>query len=287
MRTSTYYYYYMFLVSKVVFFWSVTGSVRFASSFLLTPFVRTTTGLLKKIELQGSTLSQKDDGCCDQQPIPLSQENKERILISDTPTVLPSDPHYVILGPIGMGDFIVSREGPPRREELTNENLLKIVLMECTDLEVNTLVWKCLGYRFDTLQQVWTSDECFPKWREKYPTPPDFIGMQRIYRKDVDEISLRSTQDLARSIPMEHKQQLKRHLLPLGFKGYQLAGLTPNKTRRAQCANWLLFFREELFGFSIEELKKRREQKQQEEVANLDDTKSATDDWKPPTKEVF
>jgi hypothetical protein len=112
--------------------------------------------------------------------------------------------------------------------------------------------------------------------------------MQRIYKKDVDEISLRSTQDLARSIPMEHKQQLIRHLLPLGFKGYQLAGLTPNKTRRAQCANWLLFFREELFGFSIEELKKRREQKQQqEEVAKLDDTKSATDDWKPPTKEVF
>jgi hypothetical protein len=90
--------------------------------------------------------------------------------------------------------------------------------------------------------------------------------MQRIYTKEIDEISLRSNQDLVRSIPMEHKQQLKRHLLPLGFKGYQLAGLTPNKTRRAQCANWLFYFREELFGYTIEELKKQRQLSQQEEA---------------------
>ena len=39
----------------------------------------------------------------------------------------------------------------------------------------------------------------------------------------------------------------------------QYKGLTPNKTRRAQCANWILYYREALFGKSLEELKKARE----------------------------
>jgi hypothetical protein len=37
---------------------------------------------------------------------------------------------------------------PPTQEELSNENIL-IVSIQCSDLEVNTLVWKCLGYRFE------------------------------------------------------------------------------------------------------------------------------------------
>ena len=43
-------------------------------------------------------------------------------------------------------------------------------------------------------------------------------------------------------------------LRPEGFNGFKLAELTPNKTRRAQCANWLLYYREALFGVSLEEL---------------------------------
>lgn len=84
-------------------------------------------------------------------------------------------------------------------------------------------MWKCLGYRFDGDSEEWKPEEVFPNWREKYPTPPDFIGMRRMYSKDIDEISLRSTQALARSIPMEFKQSLKTHLKPLGFRGFKVS----------------------------------------------------------------
>lgn len=70
------------------------------------------------------------------------------------------------------------------------------------------------------------------------------------------------------------------------------AELTPNKTRRAQCANWLLYYREELFGYTLEELKERRRLKkeaEEEEKRRLEKEtgKSVQDEWKPPVKEVF
>ena len=43
-------------------------------------------------------------------------------------------------------------------------------------------------------------------------------------------------------------------LRPEGFNGFKLAELTPNKTRRAQCANWLLYYRSALWRRSLEEL---------------------------------
>ena len=92
-----------------------------------------------------------------------------------------ADPRWVCIGPVGKGGFILSRDGGPTDAELTNENILKIVTVECSDLEVNTIVWKCLGYRFNSQTEEWSASECFPKWREKHPTPPDLIGMQRMY----------------------------------------------------------------------------------------------------------
>ena len=200
------------------------------------------------------------------------------------------DPKYSVNGPIGVSkNFIISRAGPPTIEELSNEQMLSIVNIECTDLEVNTLVWKCLGYRFNEENEEWTPSEVFPKWKERYPDPPDFIGMKRVYSREIDQDSLRSNQALVRSIPAENKQSLKKHLKPLGWKGYQYKELTPNKTRRAQCANWLIFFREELFGYTIEELKEKRELKREAEAAaeakrlEMGEEK----EWKPPVKEVF
>ena len=200
------------------------------------------------------------------------------------------DPKYSVNGPIGVSkNFIISRAGPPTIEELSNEQMLSIVNIECTDLEVNTLVWKCLGYRFNEENEEWTPSEVFPKWKERYPDPPDFIGMKRVYSREIDQDSLRSNQALVRSIPAENKQSLKKHLKPLGWKGYQYKELTPNKTRRAQCANWLIFFREELFGYTIEELKEKRELKRKAEAAaeakRLE--KGEEKEWKPPVKEVF
>ena len=136
------------------------------------------------------------------------------------------DPQYSSKGPIGEGDFIISRSGGPTAEELSNEQMLKIVKIECTDLEVNTLVWKCLGYRFDEGAGdvgEWQPDEVFPKWKERFPTPPDFIGMQRVYSREVDQPSLRANQALVRSIPAENKQNIKAALTPLGWKGYKVS----------------------------------------------------------------
>jgi Domain of unknown function (DUF1823) len=192
-----------------------------------------------------------------------------------------ANPRYMCEGEIGQGAFIVSREGGPTAEELSNENILRIVRSECSDLEVNTLLWKCLGYRF--VDGDWTSAECFPKWSERFPSPPDLIGMQRIYEREVDQPSLRSNQALVRSVPVEFKQSLKTHLKPLGFSGFKYAELTPNKTRRAQCANWLLYYREQLFGVTLEELKARKAQK-----ARVDASASnPLEEWTPPVTEVF
>ena len=137
------------------------------------------------------------------------------------------DPKYSCKGPIGEGDFVISRSGEPTAEELSNEQMLKIVKIECTDLEVNTLVWKCLGYRyrFDEGAGEWQPDEVFPKWKDRFPTPPDFIGMQRVYSREVDEPSLRSNQALVRSIPAENKQNIKAALTPLGWKGYKVSSV--------------------------------------------------------------
>lgn len=71
----------------------------------------------------------------------------------------------------------------------------------------------------------------------------------------------------------------------------QLKGLTPNKTRRAQCANWIIFFREELFGYTVEELRERRRLKKEAEAAAeakmREEGKEVEDTWQAPVKEVF
>jgi hypothetical protein len=59
-------------------------------------------------------------------------------------------------------------------DELSNQNILRIVKGDIADSEVNLLLWKCLGYK--QIDGVWTSDDVFPKWRAKYPSPPDVIG---------------------------------------------------------------------------------------------------------------
>jgi hypothetical protein len=196
-----------------------------------------------------------------------------------------ADPNYMNTASVGEDAFVVCRTGEPTKEELVNDNILRIVQIESTDLEVNTMVWKCLGYRFDEESQTWNNDLVFPKWAERFPTPPDFIGMQRVYAREVDQPSLRSNQALVRSVPVESKLSLKTHLRPLGFRGYQYSELTPNKTRRAQCANWLVYYREELFGYSVEELLERRQLKKDEEEKAKQEGEA--DQWKPPVKEVF
>ena len=157
----------------------------------------------------------KREDCCP----PIDQSDGPELLKPFLPAL---DPKYSVRGPVGEGKFLLSRSGPPTAEELSNEQMLQIVRIECSDLEVNTLVWKCLGYRFNEETESWDSREVFPNWKERFPTPPDLIGMQRIYSREVDQPSLRSNQALVRSIPPDNKQSLKTHLKPLGWRGYQV-----------------------------------------------------------------
>ena len=72
------------------------------------------------------------------------------------------DPRYPVHGPVGEGSFILSRSGPPTHEELSTEQI-RLIARDgiATDLEVNTLVWKCLGYRFDNINEQWEATEVF------------------------------------------------------------------------------------------------------------------------------
>lgn len=113
--------------------------------------------------------------------------------------------------------------------------------------------------------------------------------MQRRYSKDIDGQCLKNNQHLVRSVPADNKQSLKKELKPLGFTGYKVSELTPNLTRRAQCCNWLLYYREELFGYTLEELQeRRRKKKEQEEQEELErEERGEAKQWKPPVKEVY
>jgi len=44
--------------------------------------------------------------------------------------------------------FIVNISSPLTPEELSDENLVRIVNLEATDNQCNQLCWKCLGYDF-------------------------------------------------------------------------------------------------------------------------------------------
>lgn len=147
----------------------------------------------------------------------------------------------------------------PVPDDLRDEELLKIVLQEMPDQEVNDLVWKYLGYRKDEESGKWDASGVFPNWAKKYPQPPDLVGVTRTYSREVDEPVLRAVQSLQKSVPTEHKDNLRQTLRPLGWSGFKLEGLTPNKTRRAQVAQWLIYYRLELHGVPIEELKRRKE----------------------------
>ncbi len=79
-------------------------------------------------------------------------------------------------------------------------------------------------------------------------------------------------------------------LIFLTHEMIQMKGLTPNKTRRAQSANWIVFFREELFGYTIEELRERRRLKKEAEAAaeaKMREEGKEVDTWHAPGKEVF
>ncbi|MDX2272284.1 MAG: DUF1823 family protein [Cyanobacteriota bacterium] len=106
---------------------------------------------------------------------------------------------------------------------LTVETIAFILDGSLDDATVNALVLLSLGYRYDPLSQSWDPSAADPAWRDG--GIPDVIA----HRPD--------SVKLTRAIPAEHKQLLKEKLY---FPGYTISELTPQKTRRATAANWLL-----------------------------------------------
>ena len=157
----------------------------------------------------------------------------------------------------------------PAPDDLADEVMLSIIKQEMPDQEVNDLVWKYLGYKLDETTGAWDTSDVFPNWRKQYPEPPDLVGVTRTYTRAVDEPVLRAVQTLQRSVASEHKNNLRAFLKPLGWNGYKMEGLTPNMTRRAQVANWLLYYREALHGVPVDELRRRREERAKAEAARI------------------
>jgi hypothetical protein len=110
---------------------------------------------------------------------------------------------------------------------LNTDTIWAILNEEIDDDTVNKLVWRCLGYRYDSAASKWDVSQASPEWKEEYPEPPNFIE------------SRPATVKLTRSIPPENKQLLKEQL---GFKGYKIGEFGPRQTRRATAANWLLSY---------------------------------------------
>jgi hypothetical protein len=48
----------------------------------------------------------------------------------------------------------------------------------------------------------------------------------------------------------------------------------------------LVFFREELFGYTVEELRERRQNKKEEEERKKEE-EGRGDEWSPPVREVY
>ena len=162
----------------------------------------------------------------------------------------------------GPTSTFIAKEGDVTDADLADLNLVKIVQEETTDIDTNVLVWKCLGYSYDDESKAWGNDKCFPKWKAKFPEPPDIIGITRKYDPETDKKVRKASMELMRSIPRTFKGGI-RNLQSVGFAGFKLKELTPNKTRRAQAVNWLLYYRETLYGKTIEELIAQREQEAQ------------------------
>ena len=111
---------------------------------------------------------------------------------------------------------------------LSKKLLFSILDDKVSDVFVCELIWERLFYTKETSIEDWISSEHTPPyWSRKYNNAPQIIS-------DRD-----ASIHLTRSIPKDHKQNLKKIL---AFKGYLINELYPRRTRRATAVNWLIFW---------------------------------------------
>ena len=111
---------------------------------------------------------------------------------------------------------------------LSKKLLFSILNDQVSDIFVCELIWERLFYFKETFSEYWIPSDHTPLyWSEKYNKAPQIISERG------------ASIDLTRSIPKEHKQNLKKIL---DFKGYKINELIPRRTRRATAVNWLIFW---------------------------------------------
>ncbi|ABM71661.1 conserved hypothetical protein [Prochlorococcus marinus str. MIT 9515] len=109
---------------------------------------------------------------------------------------------------------------------LSKKLLFSILDDQVSDVFVCELIWERLFYIKEKPIENWICSEYTPSyWSEKYNNSPQIISERG------------ASIHLTRSIPKDHKQNLKK---VLDFKGYKINELTPRKTRRATAVNWLI-----------------------------------------------
>lgn len=125
---------------------------------------------------------------------------------------------------------------------MDGNDILQIIRGETPVIWVNEMLRHFLGWRLME-DEEWNDDLVDPEWREVYPNgPPDFIGDPNDYSPEIDRPVKHAMQRLSRSVPLEHRQILLEVLKPLGFRGWKIKDLNPNRTRRATAVNWILYW---------------------------------------------
>ena len=109
------------------------------------------------------------------------------------------------------------------------KELLFLVLEDkVSDVFVCELVWERLFYTRELSKNDWFHSTLTPTyWSEKFKEAPQIISERM------------ASVHLTRSIPKDHKQDLKKFL---NFKGYKINELYPRRTRRATAVNWLIYW---------------------------------------------
>ncbi len=125
---------------------------------------------------------------------------------------------------------------------LTLADIMSLAKGETSDEYPNEIVRCLLGWRQND-DGSWDNTQVRPAWRESYPDDsPNFIGNPNDYSREVDQPVKTAVQRLQRSIAQEHKNLFRETLKPAGFPGWMVKDLTPNRTRRAVCTSYILFW---------------------------------------------
>ncbi len=111
---------------------------------------------------------------------------------------------------------------------ISRKILFLILEDKVSDIFVCELVWQRLFYINEPSMDGWISSSLTPSyWSEKFVKAPQIISERS------------ASVHLTRSIPKDHKQNLKKIL---NFKGYKINDLYPRRTRRATAVNWLIYW---------------------------------------------